>query len=214
MSDSSQRYWERNAARYDRSMLLLGGPMPRTLELVGEAVRGTREVLEVAAGTGLVTAVLARNAAHVVATDYAPAMIEQLQRRLDEQGLANVECRVADLYRLDMPPASFDAVVAANVLHLVNDLEHALAALVNLLRPGGILVAPTYAHDETVAARVVSRVLGTLTGFPGRRRFTRSTLGAALEGAGLSVSTLVVVPGLLPIVFAAATKRVNAEEEE
>ncbi|MFO0582503.1 MAG: class I SAM-dependent methyltransferase [Anaeromyxobacter sp.] len=204
--DPGRGYWERNAARYDRSMVLLGGPMPRTLQLVAEAVRGAGEVLEVAAGTGLVTEVIARCAAQVTATDYATAMVEQLQRRLVAERLTNVTCRVADLYALDLAPGSFDAVVAANVLHLVPDLEAALAALARVLRPGGLLVAPTYAHDETLRARVASRVLGALAGFPGRRRFTRATLAAAIEQAGFSVERLEVVPGLFPIVFAAGRK--------
>ncbi|MFT3912876.1 MAG: class I SAM-dependent methyltransferase [Anaeromyxobacteraceae bacterium] len=204
--DPGRGYWERNATRYDRSMVLLGGPMPRTLELVAEAVRGAGEVLEVAAGTGLVTEVIARCTAHVTATDYAPAMVEQLRRRVEAGRLTNVSCRVADLYALDLTPGSVDAVVAANVLHLVPDLDGALAALARVLRPGGLLVAPTYAHDETLGARVVSRVLGALAGFPGQRRFTRATLAAALERAGFSVERLEVVPGLIPIVFAAGRK--------
>ena len=204
--DPGRGYWERNAARYDRSMLILGGPMPRTLLLVAEAVRGAGEVLEVAAGTGLVTEVVARAAGHVTATDYAPAMVEQLRRRVEAGRLTNVTCRVADLYALDLAPGSVDAVVAANVLHLVPDLEGALGALVRVLRPGGVLVAPTYAHDETLRARIASRVLGALAGFPGQRRFTRGTLAAALERAGLTVERLEVVPGLFPIVFVAGRK--------
>ncbi len=32
--DSARRFWEDNALRYDRSMALLGGPLPRTLKRV------------------------------------------------------------------------------------------------------------------------------------------------------------------------------------
>jgi ubiquinone/menaquinone biosynthesis C-methylase UbiE len=206
-ADEGLAFWERNAARYDRSMILLGGPMPRMLERVEAEVRGASSVLEVAAGTGLVTLVLARSAGRVLATDYAPAMVEQLRRRVESERLANVTCRVADLYRLDLPPSSFDVVVAANVLHLVPDLDGALAALKRLLRPGGKLVAPTYAHDQTFMSRLVSRVLGAAARFPGQRRFTHATLGAALERAGYSVFAAEVVPGLVPIAFVAGESR-------
>ena len=57
--DAGRRFWENNAARYDRSMGLLGGPLPRTVELVAAAVSGATRVLEVASGTGLVSAAIA-----------------------------------------------------------------------------------------------------------------------------------------------------------
>lgn len=169
-------YWNRHAGNYDRSMVLLGKPIPRMLELVAEAVRGKERVLEVAAGTGLVTAMLAREAREVMATDYAGAMVERLQQRIRDDPLPNVSAEQADLYALRFDAHAFDAVVAANVLHLVPDLPKALASLRRVIRPGGMLVLPTFCHDETKVSWLLSRVLAA-TGFPGERRFTASSFG-------------------------------------
>jgi len=200
---TGREYWERHAARYDRSMLLLGRPLPRMLELVAESVRGAGEVLEVAAGTGLVTTALARAAGKVVATDYSAAMVERLRERVRSEGLANVECLERDLYALGMPPGTFDAVVCANVLHLLPDLEAGLRAMRAVLRPGGTLLAPTYAHDETAVSRGMSRLMA-LTGFPGRRRFTKASLASALREAGFQIGRTETIPGIIPIAFVAA----------
>lgn len=196
--DRDRSYWDRNAQRYDRSMVLLGRPMPRMVALAGEATQGLGRVLEVAAGTGLVTPALAAGATEVVASDYAPAMVAALERRLRDAGIANVRCAQLDLYALPFEAGSFDAVVAANVLHLVPDLPGALAALRRVLRPGGRLVVPTYCHDETAASRLVSRLLA-LSGFPGQRRFSAASLAAALAAAGLQVTRQALLPGLIPI---------------
>lgn len=198
LQDSERQYWERHAAKYDLSLRPLGRPLPRMLELVAEAVSGRTRVLEVAAGTGLVTPVLAQAADEVVATDYAAAMVDHLREKVAAAGSTNVECRQADIYELPFEPGSFDAVVAANVLHLVPDLEGALAALVGMLRPGGVLVAPTFCHDETWLSWFVSRLLA-VTGFPGQRRFTVKSLRTALETAGLAVDRCEAIPGLLPV---------------
>jgi phosphatidylethanolamine/phosphatidyl-N-methylethanolamine N-methyltransferase len=199
MSEQEDReYWSRHAKNYDRSMALLGGPIPRMVELAAQAVQGASKVLEVAAGTGLVTPALSRAAHEVVATDYAAGMIATLEARVRAQGLANVRCERADLYALRFEPESFDAVVAANVLHLVPDLTGALSALRRVLRPGGRLVAPTYCHDETPISWFVSRTLA-LTGFPGHRRFRASTLRQALESAGLRVGHAETLQGVIPI---------------
>lgn len=126
MSDSDRSYWDKHAKNYDRSMSLLGRPLPRMVELAGEATRGLQRVLEVAAGTGLVTPALAAGAREVVATDYSTAMVAALEQRVREAGMTNVHCEQADLYALRFDDGTFDAVVAANVLHLVPDLPGAL----------------------------------------------------------------------------------------
>lgn len=191
-------YWDRHAKNYDRSMAILGGPIPRMVAFAAEAVRGSARVLEVAAGTGLVTTSLARSAGEVIATDYARAMVAALESRVKGEGLTNVRCEQADVYALRLEPASFDAVVAANVLHLVPDLDGALAALVRMLKPGGRLVVPTYCHDETPLSWLVSRLLA-ITGFPGHRRFTMQRLRAALEASGVHVTRAETLRGVIPI---------------
>lgn len=93
MPMSDRDYWERHARFYDASVRrALGGPLPRMLELASEAVRGKGKVLEVAAGTGIVTSAIAQACDAVVATDYATAMVESLERRIRDNGLGNVTC--------------------------------------------------------------------------------------------------------------------------
>jgi len=198
---SDRDYWERHARNYDTSLRwVLGRPLPRMLELASEAVRGKRKVLEVAAGTGIVTSALAQTSDHVVATDYAAAMVDVLEQRVQGAGLENVTCEQADIYSLPHSAGEFDAVVAANVLHLVPDLPAAIQALRSVTKPGGVLVAPTFCHDETKTSWLVSRVLA-VSGFPGQRRFTMQSLRGALEEDGLQVSRAELLPGLIPIGF-------------
>jgi phosphatidylethanolamine/phosphatidyl-N-methylethanolamine N-methyltransferase len=206
MMDAGRGYWERHAKRYDKSTRFLSRPVPRMLELAVEAANGKARVLEVAAGTGLITTAIAPIVGELTATDYAEEMVEQLEARVHEAGLANVRCEQADLYELRFDAASFDAVFAANVLHLVPDLERALASLRRVLKPGGVLVAPTYLHGETLGASMLSRVF-SLTGFPGRRRFTSATLRAAVEAAGFAMTRTETIPGPFPIGYVETAPR-------
>ena len=203
---NDREYWERHARRYDRSMIVLGRPMHRMLELTAEAVSGAADALEVAAGTGLVTTAIAPGVGRLVATDYAESMVALLRDRVQTAGVSNVVCAVSNIYELQWPPASFDAVVAANVLHLLPDLARALDALRRVLRPDGKLVAPTYCHDETRMSRLVSRLL-SITGFPASRRFTAMSLETALEREGFEVQRRELISGLIPIAFIEAVTR-------
>jgi phosphatidylethanolamine/phosphatidyl-N-methylethanolamine N-methyltransferase len=203
---SDRAYWERNARGYDASLRLLGRPFPRMLDLVTAELSGCNRVLEVGSGTGLVTAAIARSGANVVATDYAESMVAVTERRVRDAGLSNVSCERADLCALRFQSGGFDAVVAANVLHLVPDLDAAIASLRRVLRPGGPLVVPTFCHDETGLSRTISSLLA-LTGFPAHRRFTTRSLGAALSDRGLELTRTERLHGLIPIGYAAGTFR-------
>src|SRR4051794_8062645 len=75
------------------------------------AARKPARVLEIAAGTGVVTRALAKGLpanAVIVATDLNPAMLEQAEAI---GTVRPVEFKVADAMQLPFPDQSFDAVV-------------------------------------------------------------------------------------------------------
>jgi ubiquinone/menaquinone biosynthesis C-methylase UbiE len=205
--DRDRDFWERKAPQYDRvAKGFLGRPLPRVLELTANGVSGAGRVLEVAAGTGLMTSAIAPRAQRVVATDYADNMLEILRERMKSAGISNVEAVHRDIYALGYPSGSFDVVVAGNVLHLVPDFQRALDALGHVLRPGGKLITPTFVHDETALAWVVSRVLAHVLGQPMHRRFTAASLRQALEQRGFRITRAETIPGLIPIAYVESVK--------
>ena len=153
--------------------------MPRMVELASQAVRGLDRVLEVAAGTEVVTVGLARSAHSLIATDYANATIQLLKRRLEEEGLSHVRCEQADLHRLPLPTQP--SMQWSNERPASRAGFRSLASLRRVLKPGGLLIAPTFVHDETLISWTLSRVLA-MTGFPGRRRFSARSLEEGCNG--------------------------------
>lgn len=200
----AEAFWSRHARRYDRATLALNRNFAAIAREVAERVRGL-EVLELAAGTGLVTAELAKTAKRVVATDLSEDMLAILRGRLASLATTNVEVRPADATALPFLDASFDAVVMANLLHLLPDPAAALKEAHRVLQPGGLLLAPTFCHGETFAAQVVSRVLG-LAGFPIRHRFQAAALTALLQEGGFDARLDGVQPGWLPLGLAEGRK--------
>ena len=165
---------------------------------VAELVGGCPRVLEVAAGTGLVTQAIAPVVESLVATDASDAMLEVLRARLHEQGASNVEVRGADALALPFDDGEFDAVVAANVLHLLPDPDACLSETRRVLRPGGLLCAPTFCHGDTATAHIVSRLL-RLGGFRVVTRFTGRSLERVVSSAGLRLEHRERFPGVLPL---------------
>jgi len=201
--DDAHDYWEAHADRYKLAMLVFGKPIPEAVRRTASLVSGAESVLEVACGTGLFTKGYAPQVGTVLATDYADAMMDVARRRVSH--MSNVRFDQRDINALGEPDDSFDAVVAANVLHLLPDLERALASLRGVLKPGGLLVVPTYCHDQTLRSKAVSAVLA-LGNFPGERRFTVKRLSTALETAGFEIVEADVIPGRLPLGFVVGRK--------
>lgn len=173
--------------------------------MVADDVRGCSCVLEVGAGTGMVTVQLASVAHELTATDRSPEMLAILRGRLADAGHAGVQVRQADVLALDFPAASFDAVVAANLLHLLPDPAAALAELRRVLRPGGVLCAPTFGHGQHLLAHAASRLLAGV-GFPVVTRFRSDTLRSTIEAASFVVVREAVVPGILPLLHVTARR--------
>jgi demethylmenaquinone methyltransferase/2-methoxy-6-polyprenyl-1,4-benzoquinol methylase len=98
--------------------------------------RGDR-VLDVAAGTGVSTAELAKSGAAAVASDFSLGMLRAGARRRDRQHLPFV---AADALHLPFADASFDAVTISFGLRNVVDVPAALAEFSRVTKPGGRLV--------------------------------------------------------------------------
>ncbi len=137
------------------------------LELAG--IRAGHRVLDVAAGTGEQTLLIAARVGaggHVDAVDVSAPMLEVAAEAARQAGLAGVvETRVADAQALDLPPDSFDAAVSRMGLMLVPDPAAALRGIRRALRPGGRLAAVVFSTPERNPLLAVPlRIAGRRTG--------------------------------------------------
>ena len=109
------------------------GQRRRAIELL-DLRRGER-VLIVGAGTGADLPYIPEGV-EIVAGDLTPAMVERVRDRAKASGRA-VDARVMDAHRLELPDASFDAVILHLILAVVPDPDSAIREAERVLRPGG-----------------------------------------------------------------------------
>jgi ubiquinone/menaquinone biosynthesis C-methylase UbiE len=120
------------AAAYDRARPEY--PPAAVGWLVGELGLGEGStVVDLAAGTGKLTVVLARTRARVVAIEPAAGMLERLRA-----ALPGVEAHEAPAEAIPLPDGCADAVTVAQAFHWFAT-EDALAEMQRVLRPGGRL---------------------------------------------------------------------------
>lgn len=123
------------------------------------ASRKIARVLEVAAGTGVVTRALAAlpDIGAIVATDLNQAMIDQAKTVGTTRP---VEWRQADAMQLPFPDASFDAVVCQFGVMFFPDKAKAFAEAKRVLKPGGAYLFNVWDRiEENEFADYVTRAL-------------------------------------------------------
>jgi ubiquinone/menaquinone biosynthesis C-methylase UbiE len=128
--------WDDIAAGYDEFVT------PTHLPLAESALRFAglcpgMHFLDVAAGTGALGITAARLGARVLATDISVVMVERLNARAREAGLANLEGRVMDGQALELESDTFDISGSQYGVMLFPDLSRGLSELVRVTKAGG-----------------------------------------------------------------------------
>lgn len=205
MKDSSnQRPWQRVAWVY-ASFMKGSGP------LYDEIARRCRpylskdmSVLELACGSGQFTFRLAERVNSWEATDFSEKMVAEAKKR---PGPPNLRFAVRDATKLPDAGGAFDAVFIGNALHIMPEPEKALAEIFRVLKPGGVLLAPTFLWGADDAFRFRTRLM-ELAGFRVRRRWDADSLAAFVARQGFAVLKRdVPSSGDLPMCCLIARKR-------
>lgn len=120
-----------------------------------------KTVLEIAAGTGIVTAHLARQLPDITitATDLNPAMLERARKHVSSN---NVEWKTADMLDLPFQDNSFDLIVCQFGMMFVPDKVEAFRQMRRVLKDGGrILFSTWHSLDNMKFAKHADRVINS-----------------------------------------------------
>ena len=199
-------FWDKIAAVYDLFGNFYNGRVNREMcEIVSSQIEETDIVLECACGTGMISEKIAGKCRKLVATDFSQGMLKQTRRKCRKY--ENVEVRFADMTALDFPDESFDVVVAANVIHLLDEPDQALKELDRVCRQGGKLIVPTYVNDENTGktgnfARIVNKA-----GADFKRQFTCANYKDFFIEAGYADVEIRLIRGRIPCALAVIRKQ-------
>jgi len=107
-------------------------------ELAGGSLTAAATVLEVGAGTAALGSVLAHRASHVIISDISLAWLVIASFRVQSAGQSNVGLVACAGERLPFRDATFDLVVAADVIEHVADPAGLARSCYRVLRHGGL----------------------------------------------------------------------------
>ena len=196
-------FWDRVAPLYDFfentfNRAVYDGTGVAVAQLVGLE----DEVLECACGTGAISTFLAPICKRLVATDFSEGMLKQARKKLAKYRNATVER--ADITCLHYEDASFDIVIAGNVIHLLPDPGAVMRELERVVRAGGTIVVPTYVKRRLSKQGIIPKILARL-GVHFKEQFDVDSYRAFFEKLGYRNVTYTVIDGRIPCVIASIT---------
>jgi len=198
------------AANYRASKVHAAGPdLDRMIEAtsLGEDAR----VLDAGCGAGHTAMAFAALADHVIACDFTPAMLQQVETLSREHGVPNVRVQLADVENLPFPSNHFDLVVTRYSAHHWPCPERALSEFRRLLKPdGGLLISDIMARED-YAQDTFLQTIELLRDPSHVRDYKISEWRALLAAAGFASEVLMTFD--LTLHFATWTRRMNTPRQ-
>jgi ArsR family transcriptional regulator len=179
----------------------------RTIHLPAEAAESTLlsllphppgRLLDIGTGTGGLLARAAPQIKSGLGIDASRTMLSLARTRLADAGFGHCSVRLADMYRLPLADASFDAATLCMVLHHAEDPTAVLAEAARVLRPGGALLIAELDHytDPILIAPLSHR-------WPG---FSPDQIAALLTAAGFTPDPLIRLSSPIDVLIWRALK--------
>ncbi len=110
------------------------------------------------------------------------------------------------MFCLPYADQSFDVVIVSNALHTVPEPEKALAEIRRVLKENGVLIAPTFTHEENRLRGRTKLFFMKLAGFPQHSSWSSEEYLAFLREQGWRVRKSEVLQASFPLTYAECVK--------
>lgn len=177
-ADNAQQYFEQHAGEWDK---IRGLHVPEgiveaaMLKALGDGP--FRFLVDLGTGTGRVLELFSDVYEQGLGLDLNQTMLSLARAKLSDAGLGHADARHGDVYNVNLPDGTADAVVMHQVLHFLADPGHAIEEAARILAPGGRLLIVDFApHDLEFLRREHAHE---------RLGFTDKQMRAWIKAAGL-----------------------------
>lgn len=141
---TNKHFWEKVAFLYTKFMSNNDEMYDEISSVIEEKLHSDMHLLELGCGTGQLSYRLYDKVQRWVAGDFSPNMVKEAKKRAPD---LHLDFKVIDATEIDYPDRVFDAVMIANVLHIMPNPDLALKEIGRVLRDNGVLIAPTFVYE-------------------------------------------------------------------
>lgn len=185
---NSPQFWNRIARKYAKQPVKDEKGYEKTLAAARHYLGPDKNVLELGCGTGSTALKLAADCGELTATDIAAEMIAIAEERKAGAGITNVRFAVGTAHAAELQPGTYDAVLAFNLIHLVDDPHADLRRIRELLKPGGIFISKTAClAEQSRFWPVVAGIMGKVMGVGRIHMWTFAQVEELITAAGFEI---------------------------
>ncbi|MCR5784852.1 MAG: class I SAM-dependent methyltransferase [Eubacterium sp.] len=198
-------FWDSVAGVYDIFVKVINAKTHKGLvKVISSEISSTDEVLECACGTGFLSEVIAPKCKKLVATDFSEKMLKKAEKKC--RMFENASFAQANILSLDYPDGAFDVVLAANVIHLLDEPIKGVKEIDRVCKSGGKMIIPTYMNrDEKENTNAFVKTVGK-AGADFKREFTFESYKSFFEELGYGNVKYTMIEGRVPCAVAVIIK--------
>lgn len=195
-------FWSTFAKFYDVAEALNGEVYREMLSLTRLMIPRKAVVLDCAAGTGALTIAAADRADSVLCTDTSEEMLSVARKKSKRRRLDNVSFARRNIFHLEDADNTYDVVMAGNVLHLLVEPENAVREMCRVVKPGGMLLLPTFVlkNRKSLSEKLIA--VYKKLGFSPAQDYSPKSYVEMLKGCGVGEVKARVIKGTIPCCYA------------
>ena len=207
MNADNKSFWQRFAKLYSPFMEKGNKQLYEDICIhIKPTLNKQMDVLELACGSGQFSFRLASYAKTWEATDFSPNMIAEAKKHISP---AELTFSVQDATNLPYTDCRYDVVLIANALHIMPHPERALKEIIRVLKPGGVLLAPTFVHGKGAGFRLRAKLLEAV-GFHVYSKWSNEEFATYIAEHGFAVTEVKQFGGsIVPLCYLAAQKSIK-----
>lgn len=202
MNNGNKAFWNKWASRYDRTMSGSRNTYDFIIREIKKTLSRDMTVLELACGTGLISERIAGSVKLLEATDFSEDMIRKAKEKTHSSRL---HFSVQDATNLPYASETFDAVIISNALHIMPSPDKALSEISRVLKPNGILIAPTFTMTDSFLGRMQMRIM-EISGFKVFHKWSTDEYLKYLNANGFNVIKSCIIGKTAKLTYAEANK--------
>ena len=123
MTQKIQKFWDKQAKKYDRGEKQFEPVYKAIMAKTGKYLHLNDNALDYGCATGTKTMELAKKVHHIQGLDISAEMINEANKKKDESGLSNISFSQGTIFNTNLEKTSFDKIIAYGIIHLLEDQE-------------------------------------------------------------------------------------------
>lgn len=183
----SEKFWDNTAKRSSKELIKEEQSFAKLVARTKKHLKSSDIVMDYGCGTGVLANGIAGDVKEVHAIDISTGMIEVGKGRSKELKHTNIHFKQATIFDASFKKETFDAIVAYNILHLV-DTKPVVKRIAELLKPGGVFISTTACLAEKTPWWFIIFLFSRLGLVPKVRKFKTSELDGIISSCNFTIS--------------------------